>query len=418
MKGLNRQVRICIMLCINGAFFLAEIVIGYYVSSLALVADSFHMLNDMLSLGVALWAIKVAMNSRRDDKYSYGWQRAEILGALVNAVFLLALCVMIVIEAIQRFVEPQPVTDPLLVLITGGAGLVGNLVGLFLFHEHGHGHGHHHHQHPHNDVEHQHGPVSAGHHDHNEGGHMNMKGIFLHVMGDALGNIGVIVSALFIWLTDFSWRFYLDPIVSIIISIIIFISALPLVRDTSFILLQGVPSGVPLDDVRQRLLELEDVLSVHELHIWQLSDTKLIASLHVQLRSHTNYMNVATQMRQLLHTYRIHSVTIQPEFVDEKGEKDSKLVKMSPSSSSAPVTQKEPDEAILKHKKSTSGLVSPSESTCLLQCVNDSCAENACCPPPAAPAVSDIPPLSTGDQVAADEKFDTKNTEGNEEQRH
>lgn len=92
------------------------------------------MLNDLLSMCVALWAIKVAKRTEYDPKYSYGWQRAEILGALVNGVFLLALCFTILIDSIERFVSPEPVTQPLLVIIVGGAGLVANLIGLILFH--------------------------------------------------------------------------------------------------------------------------------------------------------------------------------------------------------------------------------------------------------------------------------------------
>ncbi|KAI8639692.1 cation efflux family-domain-containing protein [Parasitella parasitica] len=283
------------MLVITGGFFLVEIVIGYYVSSLALVAKK----------------------TEYDPKYSYGWQRAEILGALINGVFLLALCFTILIDSIERFVSPEPVTHPVMVLITGGAGLVANLVGLFLFHGHSHSHSH---EHNHDkDVEsaheHKHTHGSGGG---NEGGHLNMRGIFLHVLGDALGNVGVIASALFIWLTPFEWRFYFDPLVSTLITIIIFMSAIPLVRQTSFILLQGVPNSVPIGDVNDALLKLEGVISVHELHVWQLNDTKLIASLHVLLKSRQGYMILASEIRRVLHGYGIHSATIQPEFIEDQ----------------------------------------------------------------------------------------------------
>ncbi|KAL9555231.1 hypothetical protein MBANPS3_002442 [Mucor bainieri] len=325
---ISREVKIYCMLVITGGFFLVEIVVGYYVSSLALIADSFHMLNDLISMCVALWAIKVAKKTQYDPKYSYGWQRAEILGALINGVFLLALCFTILIDSIERFVSPEPVTHPVMVLITGSAGLVANLVGLFLFHEHGHGHGGHSHGHSHGDQQHSHDHSHAkdvesvhehGHsHGHGGGGHLNMRGIFLHVLGDALGNVGVIASALFIWLTPFEWRFYFDPLVSTLITIIIFMSAIPLVRQTSFILLQGVPNSVPIGDVNDTLLNLEGVISVHELHVWQLSDTKLIASLHVLLKSRQGYMMLASEIRKILHGYGIHSATIQPEFIEDQ----------------------------------------------------------------------------------------------------
>ncbi|CEP09003.1 hypothetical protein [Parasitella parasitica] len=396
------------MLVITGGFFLVEIVVGYYVSSLALIADSFHMLNDLISMCVALWAIKVAKKTQYDPKYSYGWQRAEILGALINGVFLLALCFTILIDSIERFVSPEPVTHPVMVLITGGAGLVANLVGLFLFHEHGHGHGGHSHGHGHNhghddtkDVE------SAHEHKHShgagggsEGGHLNMRGvcssiptqnIFLHVLGDALGNVGVIASALFIWLTPFEWRFYFDPLVSTLITIIIFMSAIPLVKQTSFILLQGVPNSVPIGDVNDTLLKLEGVISVHELHVWQLNDTKLIASLHVLLKSRQGYMTLASEIRKILHGYGIHSATIQPEFIEDQiDEKYQPAEEDSDQESDREKLHAHGIERVTtinnsvyhnNNAKTNSVEDLHSSSTCLLRCIEDSCLENTCCPP-------------------------------------
>ncbi|KAG0946141.1 hypothetical protein G6F57_002788 [Rhizopus arrhizus] len=372
---LSRQSKIYFMLAITGIFFIVEIVIGYYVGSLALIADSFHMLNDLLSMCVALWAIKVASITKHNPNYSYGWQRAEILGALVNGVFLLALCFTILIDSIERFASPETIKDPLLVLIVGSAGLVANIVGLFLFHEHGHSHGHDH-EHGHS----QSATIENGKEGtHHGGGHLNMRGIFLHVLGDALGNIGVIASALFIWLTPFDWRFYFDPLISIIITIIIFTSALPLVRQTASILLQGVPKSVPLSDVHNSLLKVEGVISVHELHVWQLSDTKLIASLHVLLQSREKYMASASGIRKLLHEFGIHSATIQPEFIEEEGEKRQML-------------QEEKEEAIMVLRENELEPEHPysnyhvnqdlnSSSTCLLQCIEEACLENNCCPP-------------------------------------
>ncbi|KAF6008337.1 hypothetical protein HII13_004122 [Brettanomyces bruxellensis] len=135
---------------LDTVFFLLEIIIGYLVNSLALIADSFHMLNDIISLSVALWAVNVAKNRVADAKFTYGWLRAEILGALVNGVFLVALCFTIFIEAIQRFIQPPVITNPKLILFVGTIGLISNIVGLFLFHdtEHSHDNSHeerHHH---------------------------------------------------------------------------------------------------------------------------------------------------------------------------------------------------------------------------------------------------------------------------------
>lgn len=148
---------------------------------------------------------------------------------------------------------------------------------------------------------------------------MNMTGVFLHVLGDAVGNMGVISTGLFIWYTDYTWRFYVDPLISFVIACIIFHSALPLVKSASFILLQGVPASVSLEGVRDSVLRVDGVLGLHDLHVWQLNENKIVASLHMLVdcsgEQTTRYMEIANQVRRILHLWGIHSSTIQPEFV-------------------------------------------------------------------------------------------------------
>lgn len=358
----GKELRIAALLVIDIAFFLLEAIVGYAVHSLALVADSFHMLNDIISLFIALWAVRVKSNKPADGKYTYGWQRAEILGALINAVFLLALCFTIIIEAIQRFFQPQTIESPKLVLIVGCMGLVSNFVGLVLFNEHGHSHSHggsakHSHDHVHghlhaDDIESQQQSeenlsdflpdnfVERYHaNDHTplitptanteaaqatvtlKKKSMNMEGVFLHVLGDALGNVGVIATALFIWKTDYSWRFYADPFVSLVITVIIFLSALPLCRKSSKILLQATPPDVDSNRILADIIRLSDVKSVHDFHIWNLNEDILIASLHLELIDtklegfdKDTFVKAVTLVREVLHRHGIHSATIQPEF--------------------------------------------------------------------------------------------------------
>ncbi|PIL31600.1 transporter [Ganoderma sinense ZZ0214-1] len=474
---MSREARIILLLVIDVCFFFTELIVGYAVGSLALVADSFHMLNDVLSLVVALYAIKLTNQTHTDSRYSYGWHRAEILAALVNGVFLLALCFSIFLEAIERFFSTPEISNPRLVVLVGSLGLASNIVGLFLFHEHGHDHGHKHgkespsvskppsihsledgqitpratpaspiprtksrersasysslYGHPaatrasfvqaaqdvararspspsrsrvrsrsHADHVHENGVrnesaiddasneetqtftestpllannddsgrssprflnAEAGHEHGRHGGHghshgsMNMRALVLHVMGDALGNVGVISTGLVIWLTTLSWKYYFDPIISLVITLIIFSSALPLVRSTAFILLQGVPATVSLEETRDAILAVDGVLSVHELHIWQLSENKLVASVHVMASRKHDFMPIATQIRKVLHDRGVHSSTIQPEYHHPRN---------SP-----------PEE----HLRTSA------ESSCLIMCPADQIcdpSENACCPPP------------------------------------
>lgn len=445
--ALSRSGRIIILLVLNIVMFLAEIIVGYMTGSLALIADAFHMLSDVLSQIIALYAIRLAAKTKWQPTLSYGWQRAELLGALYNGVFLLALCFTILLDAIQRFFKSEVIEDPKLVLIVGGIGLLCNLLGLVLFHDHaGHGHSHgghsHSHGHSHSQSTHSHShekshsekpkgtaqasvssPVSSspssdsphsddgtarpplryessldrisplrqaslhnlqqaasdvqrhmeneerhhqqeqasrndksevdetvvniGHshqqkhgdshnhddHEHNHdhdhdhdhshddkkskkpsGEDLNMRGVFLHVLGDALGSVGVIFSALFIWLTDFSWKQYMDPVISIFITGIIIHSAWPLVRSASFVLLQGVPVGVDIEEIRTEIKAIPDVISIHDLHIWQLTNIKMVASLHVLVTNQEAFERVSRNVKTIMHRAGVHSTTIQPEF--------------------------------------------------------------------------------------------------------
>lgn len=129
------------MLFMTSSFFLVEIIVGYATNSMALVADSFHMLSDILSLVIGFFALRYSKRKQRTERNTFGWQRAEVLGALVNSVFLIALCFSILVESLKRIVETEAIHDPFLVLIVGSIGLLINVIGLIIFHRHGHSHG-------------------------------------------------------------------------------------------------------------------------------------------------------------------------------------------------------------------------------------------------------------------------------------
>jgi len=212
----------------------------------------------------------------------------------------------------------------------------------------------------------------SGGHSH---GDLNMRGIFLHVMGDALGNVGVIATALFIWKTDFWWRFYFDPIVSLLITFIILLSAIPLCKAASRILLQAVPHGIEIDDIKEDIGQIPGLHECHHLHVWQLSDTKLVASLHVIVNfdfegeGSARYMELAKAVRECLHGYGIHSSTIQPEFIN------AGILQDLPESSR---TDPNSPTGSFRRQLSERG-----ESSCLLECSSKDCGDGSqsCCPP-------------------------------------
>ncbi|KAG8195104.1 hypothetical protein JTE90_013581 [Oedothorax gibbosus] len=294
------------------------------------------MLSDVIALIIAF--LSVQMSPKKWSKNTFGWARAEVLGALVNAVFLVALCFSIFIEALKRMCDVDDIHNPKLILYVGVSGLVVNIVGLFLFHEHGHGHSHrraHHRSLPtieevlaEDDINENHenyrlsdnlpNTVQNGHsHQMATSSQMNMRGVFLHVLADALGSVIVIISALIIWLTEWKYRFYVDPALSMIMVLLIMKSTWPLLVESALILLQTVPTHIEVDSLQKKLLqEIDGVLAVHEFHVWQLAGERIIASAHIRCRNLEDYMQIAEKVKEFFHNEGIHSTTIQPEFVD------------------------------------------------------------------------------------------------------
>ncbi|KAK7748540.1 hypothetical protein SLS53_000560 [Cytospora paraplurivora] len=147
---------------------------------------------------------------------------------------------------------------------------------------------------------------------------LGMLGVLVHIIGDAINNIGVIIAAVVIWQTRFETRFYADPAASMFIAIMIFVSAIPLTRNAGAILLQSAPRGVEIADVKHDLEKIPGIESVHELHIWRLDQQKAIASAHVVVaddQSLSSFIEKARTVNECLHAYGIHSATLQPETV-------------------------------------------------------------------------------------------------------
>jgi zinc transporter 1 len=343
------------------SFTIVELALGILTHSLALLADAFHMISDQISLIIGFAAIQMSKR-QKSHAYSYGWQRAEIIGALINGVFLLSVCLFIFLEAIQRFIDIEEVKDPFWIVVVGGAGLFINLIGLVIFrghahagHSHGHSHGHTHDNKKRSSDEHWQPQTSSaeleltelnrqasqssnnidisdtgsssdkGHaqsHDHGHGhghghGALNLHGVFLHILGDALGSIGAMISGLGIWLLPWGQpKYYLDPICSVVIACIILSSCIPLIRRCTRILMQSVPDSVDLDAIEGDLLKVEGVLDVHDLHVWHLADTKLIGTVHLTCPADVDFLILASKLKKIMHTHGVHSTTFQPEFLD------------------------------------------------------------------------------------------------------
>eukprot|EP00033_Pygsuia_biforma_P002483 GCRY01002753.1.p1 GENE.GCRY01002753.1~~GCRY01002753.1.p1 ORF type:complete len:497 (+),score=128.03 GCRY01002753.1:314-1804(+) len=313
-------------------FFWVELIFGFAYHSLALVADAFHMISDAVSLLVGFTAARLSKKVETEDFLPYGWVRAEILGGLINGSFLVCVCFFIISEAIERLFADERVNDGLAVFVVGTIGLIMNLVGMAMF-SHSHSHSHSHEPQPADgdqpltlledgqDVEesalipsHSSHSHSSAHHAH---GHQNLntRAVFLHVMADALGSVAVIVSGLFIEYSHFSWRFFADPLASMIIVVFVLHTTLPLLKQCSLVLLQTTPRSIDIPRLRGELARVPGVINVHELHVWQLVDSKIVGTLHVTMQEEGQFMPVALQLKRVLHIHGIHATTIQPEYV-------------------------------------------------------------------------------------------------------
>ncbi|CAI9725217.1 zinc cadmium resistance 1-like [Octopus vulgaris] len=328
-KYSGKTCRLLSMLSMTSAFFLVEIIVGYFTNSMALVADAFHMLSDVVALFIGFASVRIS--KWRTQKNTFGWARAEVLGALVNAVFLIALCFSIFVESLKRLVEKEEIHNPKMLVIVGVLGLVVNFIGLCLFRGHTHSHGSSHGDKSENValVENKIGgnsdDVVISHTEEateevpvkiQSSSQLNMRGVFLHVLGDALGSVIVIISALIIWFAEGDWRFYVDPAMSIAMVFLILSTTIPLLRESGLILLQTVPTHIQVKDIKEKLEKISGVLAVHEFHVWQLAGNRIIASAHVRCQNIEEYMHVAVKIKELFHNEGIHSTTIQPEFVE------------------------------------------------------------------------------------------------------
>ena len=273
---------------IAAVLLLVEVVGGLLSHSLALLSDAGHMLTDVLSLGLAWYATRLASRPPTPQR-TYGYHRAGILAALFNAGTLVVVAGGILAAAVARLRHPVPVT-PWIMWVVAAVGLAGNLfIGLRL------GHGDH-----------------AGH-DHGQGGNLNVRSAWLHVMGDAAASAGVLVAGLLILFTH---RLWWDPLVSVGICLLIARGAWGIIAQTLNVLMEGTPPGICSEDVAASIEADEAVLSVHHLHVWSLDGTRTALSGHLVLRdgplSETQQV-IARVSRRLRQRFAIEHTTLQLE---------------------------------------------------------------------------------------------------------
>jgi cobalt-zinc-cadmium efflux system protein len=271
--------RLTLAICIIGCWFLVELGGGIYANSLALLADAAHMLTDLAALGLSLFALNISARPATHEK-TYGYMRVEILAALANGVFLILISLYIFYESYQRFLEPPEVKSvPMLVIAS--AGLLANLITAKLLFR-------------------------------SRKENLNLRGAFLHVLGDTLGSLGAVAAGIMMAL----WQWYLaDPIVSIIVGGLILFGAWSLVKESVDVLLESTPRHLNISRILDDLGSMKGVISVHDLHVWSIASGTTAMSCHIVLGSSEDAERALSESSHLMREkYGIEHTTLQVEF--------------------------------------------------------------------------------------------------------
>ncbi|WP_216700892.1 cation diffusion facilitator family transporter [Priestia filamentosa] len=258
-------------------YLVVEVIGGIMTNSLALLSDAGHMLSDAVSLGLSLFAIKMGEKKATNTK-TYGYKRFEILVAFLNGLALIFISLYILWEAFHRLLTSPEVMSTGMIIISS-VGLVVNIVAAFLL-------------------------MKGDHHD-----NLNVRSAFLHVLGDLLGSIGAIVAAVLILLFGWNWA---DPVASIIVAFLVIVSGIRVTRDSFHVLMEGTPSNLNTEKIKEKLLTIDGIKGVQDLHIWSISSDFPALSCHIVVEDFNRYEQIMTEVKHILsHAFHIEHTTIQ-----------------------------------------------------------------------------------------------------------
>ena len=269
---------------LNMAFVIIEVIGGIWQNSMALLSDAGHNLADVGALALSLFAFKM-VSKKSTEKYTYGYRKTSILVSLLNAVILLISIGIIVFEAIQRLLQPQPVKG-LTISIIAAIGIFINFLSAQMF-------------------------FKTKDHD------INVKAAYLHLLSDAFISLGIVAAGIAIYYSQWFW---LDPAISIIIALIILVSTWRLLKDSLRLSLDGVPSNIDVAQIKMGAMNIRGIKEIHHIHIWAMSTTENALTAHIILSSGINYeqeQKIKGELKHLLEHENIHHVTLETERENE-----------------------------------------------------------------------------------------------------
>lgn len=277
--------KLSLVLCLTAFYMVAEAAGGWWTGSLALLADAGHMFTDVAALGLALTAVWFSARPATSSK-TFGYYRLEIIVALVNGVALVVISLLIFYGAWERWLSPPVVRSGPMMIVAAG-GLLVNLICAWILHGH-------------NQVD------------------LNMRGVWLHVIGDALGSVAALAAGACMW--GFGW-YTADPLFSVVIGGLIILGSIRLIRESTNVLLEGTPAHINLAAVEDAILDTNGVDDVHDLHVWTITSGREALSAHV-IHSHAiSQPDLLKELRIKLHDrFGVDHLTIQMETRDFEDE--------------------------------------------------------------------------------------------------
>ncbi|KAA8735613.1 cation transporter [Acinetobacter qingfengensis] len=282
----NKKILLLSFILIS-VFMVVEFIGGFFTNSLALISDAGHMLSDSVALGIALAAVYIGQRAS-NMRHSFGYQRFEILAASINGLTLVVIALYIFIEALVRFRTPQEINIQGMLIISSLGLLINIIVAWMMF------------------------SGSDTQHD------LNMRGAFLHVLSDLLGSVGAISAALCIYFFDWKWA---DPLASVLVAILVLRSGASITFKAGHILMQGTPDRFDPEKIKQQILQLKDIIDVHDLHLWSLNSKRYILSCHIVVNDDMTMSKVQEILFEVENSIKklgIEHTTIQTETRDHQ----------------------------------------------------------------------------------------------------
>lgn len=271
--------KLLLVTLLNLSITIVQVIGGILSNSLSLLSDALHNLGDSSAIFIAFLAGKRS-SKQPDKRKTYGYKRVEIIAAFFNGIVLIVLCLSLFIEAYERFIDPKPIKG-LVMLIVASFGLLANLISVLVLQK-------------------------------SKDKNLNIKAAYMHLMGDTLSSVAVIVGGIAIWLLNLDW---IDPIITVLVGIYIIWHTYSVVKESIDILMQAVPANINIDEIKYKVEELTEIDNIHHIHVWKLDDHQINLEAHINLTNNVkmlDMMQTKEKVENLLHNvFGIGHITLQ-----------------------------------------------------------------------------------------------------------